>query len=144
MAEVFRPTYYVDPQTGKRVGAKTPGAVRKKSPTWWIRYYDPAGQRHKVKGYPDKRATETRAAELERRAIRLDAGIVDPTEQHARVPLAQHAEDFKRYLAAKGNTAEYVAKLHFRLLAVLDACKFVRQLDFPAAPSRSRGAFRGL
>jgi hypothetical protein len=60
MAEIFRPVYHVDPATGKRVKASSPGAVRKKSPTWWIRYYTPDGKRHKVKGYRDKRATESR------------------------------------------------------------------------------------
>ena len=49
MAEVFRPIYHVDPATGKRVNAGFPGAVRKKSPTWWIRYYT-QGKRPKVKG----------------------------------------------------------------------------------------------
>ena len=48
MAEVFRPVYHVDPSTAKRVNASWPGAVRKKSPTWWIRYYTPDGKRHKV------------------------------------------------------------------------------------------------
>jgi integrase len=126
MAEIFRPKYHVDPATGKRVKASFPGAIRKKSPTWWIRYYTPDCQRHKVKGYSDKKATENKAAELERRGIRLDAGIVDASDVHAKTPLAEHAEDFRRYLAAKGNTEEYVAKMLFRLTAVLDACRFVK------------------
>lgn len=134
MAEVFRPAYYVDRTTGKRVPSKTPGAIRKKSPTWWIRYYTPDGQRHKVKGYRDKKATETKAAALERRGIRLDAGIVDPTEQHARTPLPQHANDYRRYLHAKGNTRAYVDKTLSRLQAVLDGCRFVRIGD--VQPSR--------
>src|ERR1019366_55284 len=129
MAEIFRPAYHVDPATAKRVNASFPGAVRKKSPTWWIRYYTPDGKRHKVKGYPDKKATEAKAAVLERRGIRLDAGIVDPTDIHAKTPLAEHAEDFRRYLAANGNTEEYVAKMLFRLTAVLDGCRFVKVAD---------------
>src|SRR5438445_5464215 len=96
MAEIFRPVYHVDPATGKRVNAGTPGAVRRKSKTWHIRYYTPDGERHKVRGYADKKATETRAAELERRALRVDAGLVDPAEEHAKRPLAEHAEDFIR------------------------------------------------
>jgi integrase len=122
MAEVFRPTYTVtDPKTGKR--------KKKKSRTWHIRYYTPDGQRHRVKGYRDKKATETKAAELERRGIRLDAGIVDPTEEHAKKPLADHAEDFRRYLAAKGNTEDYVKLASFRLTAILDRCSFVKIAD---------------
>src|SRR5262245_12085229 len=123
MAEVFRPTYYVNPATGKCVAKSFPGAVKRKSKTWWIRYYTPDGVRHKAKGFRDKKATENRAAELERRGIRLDAGMVDPAEEHARRPLAEHAEDFRRYLAAKGNTGDYVAKLLYRLGAVLDGCR---------------------
>ena len=69
MAEVFRPIYTAhDPRTG--------GRIRKKSPTWWIRYYTPDGYRHKVKGYRDKKATEAMAAELERRGIRQDAAHI--------------------------------------------------------------------
>lgn len=126
MAEVFRPAYYVDRDTGKRVSASHPGAIRKKSPTWWIRFRAPDGKRHKVKGYRDKKATENRAAELERRALRIDAGLVDPAEEHARKPLAEHTEDFRRCLTAKGNTSEYVGKMLFRLTAVLDGCGFVK------------------
>lgn len=119
MAEIFRPVYTAtDPKTGQK--------VRKKSPRWWIRYYTPDGVRHKVKGYGDKKATETLAAELERRGLREAAGLVDPAEEHAKRPLAEHAEDFRRYLTAKGNTADYVAKMLFRLTAVLDGCRFVR------------------
>lgn len=126
MAYIFRPSYTTtDPKTGKK--------TRKYSRTWWIRYYTPDGARHRVKGYRDKKATEAKAAELERRGIRLDAGMVDPTDQHAKTPLAEHAEDFRRYLAAKGNTPEYVKKTLFRLLAVLDHCRFIKVGDVQAS-----------
>jgi site-specific recombinase XerC len=133
VASVFRPTYYLDERTGKRCKANTPGAVKRKSKTWWCRYYLPTGERKKVKLYTDRKASETRAAELERRGARLDAGFADPLDEHAKRPLAEHAEDFRRYLAAKGNTAEYVAKLAFRLTAVLDACRFVRTVDLQSS-----------
>src|SRR5688572_25665008 len=102
MAEVYRPTYTVlNPKTGKR--------VKKKSRTWHIRYYTPDGQRHRVKGYTDRKATEAKAAQLERRGIRLEAGLADPLDEHAAKPLIKHAEDYRRFLSAKGNTEEYVA-----------------------------------
>jgi site-specific recombinase XerD len=129
MAEVFRPTYYVDPRTGKRCTNSTPCAVKRKSKTWHARYYLPSGERKKVKLYTDRKASETRAAELERRGERLDAGFADPLDEHAKRPLAEHAEDFRRYLCAKGNTAEYVAKLLYRLTAVLDGCRFIKVGD---------------
>src|SRR6266571_3846143 len=106
MAEVFRPVYSViDSKTGKR--------VKRKSRTYHVRYYTPDGERCRVKGYRDKKATETLGAELERKAIRQDAGMSDPTDEHAKRPLAEHAEDFRRYLVAKGNTAPYVSLVVF-------------------------------
>jgi integrase len=125
----FRPCYYVDSKTGKRVKKGSAGAVFRRSKTYWVRYYLPDGTRPKVKGYRDRKATEALAAELERRGIRVAAGLVDPAEEHARTPLAEHAEDFRRYLAAKGNTPEYVAKILFRLTAVLDDCQFIKIAD---------------
>src|SRR5262245_11980420 len=102
MAEVFRPAYTrTDPETGKK--------MKVRSRTWHARYYTPSGERVRVKGYRDKKATEAMAAELERRAARLAAGLADPMDEHAKKPLPEHAEDFRRYLAAKGNTADYVA-----------------------------------
>jgi integrase len=133
MAEIFRPVYHIDPATSKRVNASFPGAVRKKSPTWWIRYYTPDGKRHKVKGYRDKKATETKAAELERRGIRVDAGLVDASDVHAKTALAEHAEDFRRYLAAKGNTADYVALTLARLTSILDGCGFFKIADLQSS-----------
>src|SRR5580765_2250118 len=101
MAEVYRPTYtFTDPKSGKR--------TKGKSRTWHIRYYTPDGQRHRVKGYRDKKATETLAAELERRGIRQDAGLVDPAEEHAKKPLAEHLADYRHYLEARADTGKHV------------------------------------
>lgn len=136
MAEVYRPTYTVtDAVTGKR--------VKRKSRTYHVRYYTPDGQRHRVTGYRDRKATEALAAELERRGIRQDAGLADPTDEYAKRPLAEHADDFRRYLAAKGNTEEYVAKILFRLIAILDGCRFVRIVDVqPSALVEFLGTLR--
>lgn len=122
MAQVYRPTY-TDPRTGER----------KRSKTWHIRYYTPDGVRHHRKGFRDKRATENLAAELERKGIHEAAGMIDPTHEHAKKPLAEHAEDFRRYLTAKGNTPDYVTLVLFRLKAVLDGCRFVRVADVQAS-----------
>ena len=154
MAEVFRPPYTkaFPPEVkilklgkkkgkpvaliawpdGKREVVRTNRAGTRMvclSKTWHIRYYLPSGERKKVKGFRDKKATEVKAAELERRAARLAAGLVDPAEEHAKRPLAEHAEDYRRYLAAKGNTADYVAKTFGRLMACLTGCRFVTIAD---------------
>src|SRR5262245_20393563 len=96
------------------------------SQTWRIRYYSPDGERHEVKGYKDKKATETKAAELERRAIRIDAGLVDPLDVHSKRPLAEHLADYRAYLADKGNTPAHVELTFSRVQACLDYCRFDR------------------
>ena len=127
MAEIYRPAYTeTDPETGKR--------VKRKSSRWHVRYYLPDGTRKRVKGYTDKKATEALAANLERRAAREAEGIIDATDAHAKRPLAEHAEDYRRYLAAKGNTARHVVKTVARLLRCLDRCRFVKTGD--VQPSR--------
>lgn len=141
MAEIFRPTYTVtDPQTGKK--------QKRKSRTWWIRYYKPDGSRPKVKGFKDRKATATLAAELEKKAERLASGFTDRFEEDAKRPLREHAEDYRRFLAAKGNTARHVTKTMARVLACLDGCQFIKApdvqasavLDFLASLRQSKGA----
>ena len=69
MAQVYRPTYsYTEPKTGKK--------VKRLSRRWHIRFYSPDGQRHHVKGYRDRKATEALATELEKRGLtaRVDTG----------------------------------------------------------------------
>jgi integrase len=129
VAQILKGRYYVDPATGKRVKKSFPGARQRKSTVWWIRYYTPDGRRLWAKGFKDRKATEALAVELERRGQREAAGIADPADEHAKRPLAAHVADFRRYLAAKGNTALYVKLALFRLNALLDGCGFVRMSD---------------
>ncbi len=49
------------------------------------------------------------------------------------MPLAEHAEDFRRYLAAKRNTSDYVALTFARLTAILDGCRFTKIGDVQAS-----------
>src|SRR5262245_56611185 len=100
MAQVFLPSYYVD-AVGKRCKRESPGAVRKRSKTWHIRYYTPDGKRHCKEGYTDKKATEIYAAELERRGICVDAGALDVSDEHSKTPLAEHLDNYARYLRDK-------------------------------------------
>jgi integrase len=126
MAEVFRPSYFIDPVSGKRVKADFPGAVRRKSKTWHIRYYLPNGERQRIKGYRDKKASENKGAELARRGMRIDGGLIDPTDEHARRPLAEHLAEYIADLEAKGCVVGHTAKTEARINAILDGCQVVR------------------
>ncbi len=124
MAEIFRPAYSVtDPETGKK--------HKRKSRRWWIRYYSADGVRHKVKGYRDRKATEVLAGELEKKSDRLDAGMGDPFEEHAKRPLLEHLADYVRDLRAGGRVAGHVAKTEARIKTILAGCgfAFIRDLN---------------
>ena len=60
--------------------------------------------------------------------IGVDAGLGDPADVHAKRPLAEHAEDFRRYLAAQAKPpADYVALTFAQSwTAVLDGCRFTK------------------
>jgi hypothetical protein len=102
------------------------------SRTWWIRLYLPDGTRPKFKGYRDRKATENEAAELERRAIRIHAGLIDPMDVHAKTPLREHLADYIRDLNAKGRCDEHVNKTEARIKTIIDGCGFVFARDLNA------------
>jgi integrase len=122
MAQVYRPVYtHTDPVTGKK--------SKRKSKTWHVRYWTPAGERVRVKGYRDRRATEALAVNLERREARLAEGLADPMDEHAKKPLADHLADYIGYQRAKGNTGDHVALTEARIRACLDGCRFIKISD---------------
>jgi integrase len=107
---------------GKRVTRDTPDAVRveSRSPTWWGRYTDGAGVAHQVRLSRSKETARRMLAKLAGDAQLASVGITDPFAEHRARPLADHAEDFVRHLAAKGDAPEYVRRVRQRCLAVLE------------------------
>ncbi len=93
-------------------------------------YFDLHGKR--IKGFPDLKATEQYAAEMERKASRVRAGFIDPAEEHARRPLAEHLKDYTAALEAKGDTEKHVRDTVARCVALFTGCGFVFPLDADA------------
>jgi integrase len=122
MANIFRRTYT---HTDSRTGKKQTKIVRK----WYIDYRDANGVVQRVPGYTDKQATVQLAADLERRAARQQAGLVDPCADHARRPLTEHLDDYRRALESRGNDASYIAQTVAHCLAVFQAVGAVRPVD---------------
>jgi hypothetical protein len=108
----------------RKVPKGTPGAkkVKKKSTKWYGRT---PGSTKPMPLSANKVAAQQLLAELVRKAELGRAGIIDPFEEHRKRPLADHLEDYCRYLEAEGNCPEYVAKTYARVQAVLDGCRFV-------------------
>ncbi len=94
-------------------------------------YFDIAGKR--VKSFSDLKAAEQHAAESERKTERKKVGLIDPAEEHARRPLAEHLKDYAAHLAAKGDVPLHVRNVVAKITALCSGCKFVFPLDADAA-----------
>jgi integrase len=107
----------------RKVMAGTPGAkkVKKKSSKWYGRV---PGSPRPVPLSTNKTAAQQMLAELVRKAELGRVGIVDPFEAHRKRPLAEHLQDYRRELEARGNAPRYVALVVSRLEALLDGCGF--------------------
>jgi integrase len=108
---------------GKRVTKSTPGAVRNvtESPTWWGKYTDAQGREHKKRLSEKKEIARRMLAKLSGDSQLAGAGIEDRFAEHRTRPLAEHAADFGRYLAAKGNSTDHVTRTVARCRKILDS-----------------------
>jgi integrase len=90
---------------------------------WTARYKDAGGKWRSRKGYASKAETERLARHLEDEASKVRAGLVDPRAQSRREaelrPVADHVEDYRRALLAKGDTARHAAHTAGALRRVL-------------------------
>ena len=111
---------------GERVTKGTPGAVKEESVSakWYGRYTAPNGKQVRVPLSESKETSRRMLAKLTGDAELAGVGIVDPFAEHPARPLAEHLEDFGRYLFAKGNVPEHVHKTMAQCQAILDGCKF--------------------
>ena len=122
MASIFRPTYR-DKKTGRT----------RKLRRWYVKYKDADGIVRRVKGHTDREATKQLAARLERDAARRQEGMIDPCVESHRKPLAEHLDDYRRCLLAKGDTEKHAGQTARYAAAVLDGCRFVFIPDLSAS-----------
>ncbi len=107
---------WTDRKTGRKRKAPLNEAGDKivvQSEHYLIQYYDETGERREVNSRtPDRDAAEQLASRLETEAMLRQRGIVDATQERfaaqGKRPLAEHLDEFKQHLAAKGRTANHV------------------------------------
>ena len=136
MARIFKQQYTVKEQDG--------GKRTQKSRKWYVEFRDGQGIRRRVPGYTDKQATQQLASELERKAAREQAGLVDRFEEHRKRPLEQHVDDWAAALVGKGSGARQVRLVTSRARTAISKCKFRvwnghlggRRVAFPGEPPR--------
>ena len=133
---------------------------RCKSPTWWIEFRDHLDIRRRVRGFTDKRATETverkvhelvhaRASgttpshDLRRWCRTLPPrlrkslakwGVIDSRSVAALRPLIEHFEAWRKHLRAKGTSAAQQKQVTGRAARTFKACRMNTLADIAARP----------
>ena len=128
MANLYKkPVTVTDPKTGNRIKAK--------SKKWWGRYRTADGSEKRVPLAADKTAAQAMLHDLVTKAERRAAGKIDPFEDHASRPLADHADDFEEHQRSKGNSNQHVGEVATKVRKIVAGCKwtFLRDISASAA-----------
>jgi hypothetical protein len=102
MASLHRRTFSkTDPITGEK--------TTHKYPCWYGRYKAHGTGKWKwVKLFTDRAASQTRLNEIAKREERMEAGVIEKSDDHLRTALAEHLAAYRRHLEAAGDVAEHV------------------------------------
>jgi integrase len=119
---------------GKLVTKDTPDAVKivRRTKKWYARY-SVQGKKMRVPLSENKEVARTMLAKLVHDSQLAKLGIRDPFARHRDRPLEEHLEEFRLYLAAKGNDVSYVARTVSCCHAILQACQFRYAADLQAS-----------
>lgn len=105
-------------------------SLRKKGKVWYVRVRDECGRQREVKAGPDKSVANQMKRDLESKAQRIKAGVLDPREADCldaeRIPIAQHVSEYIGNLEAKGMSALHVENVRKRLDWFLEETKAAR------------------
>ena len=117
MASLYKkPVVKKDPKTGQR--------IKTKSSKWWGRFKDAAGIEKRVPLATDKAAADAMLKQHITREERKAAGITDPFEDHAKRPLVDHVEEYRRHLSAKEDADTHVRQTASYIKKILEGCSF--------------------
>jgi integrase len=117
MASLYRkPITITDTATGRK--------TKSKSKKWWGQYKDAHGRLKRTPLTVDKMAAQAMLHQIVQRIEREKAGLIDPTEEQRKRPLAEHLHEFEGYLRNKGVSDKQVAENRAKLQKVLAARKW--------------------
>jgi integrase/recombinase XerD len=126
MASLYKkPVMVTDPATGEKVK----GSSRK----WWGQFKDARGRLKRVPLAIDKQAAQAMLNQIVKRVEREKAGLIDPTEEQRKRPLAEHVREFESYLHNKGVTPKQAAETMSKLKKMVAARKWKMIGDISAS-----------
>jgi hypothetical protein len=86
---------------------------------------------HRIPLCTDKTAAQAKLNALIRKSERADAGLPD-YDECLKQPIGRHLDDYRRRLASKNNTADYVELTMARVAAAMAGCNFRTLADLDA------------
>ena len=98
--------------------------VRMLSRKWYASFSKAEGGPESIPLFTDEVASQQKLAELVRKRQRQKTDLADPFESHRERPIADHLDDYQRFMAAEGNCVEHVAKTAAQIRAIIDGCGF--------------------
>jgi integrase len=117
MACIYKkPILLRDARTGRR--------IKTKSKKWWGRFRDVNDREKRVPLAIDRTAAQAMLNEHVRRVEREKVGLIEPTDEHRKRPIAHHVADYDKYLKSKANAPRYIALAVGRVKTLLAACRF--------------------
>jgi integrase len=135
MGDVFKSvTIVYRTADGRRCKRGEPSATpaRVESRNWYGRYKDGDGRTRTVALCRDKGKSREMLDKLRTDGAMARVGLVNPhAEQEART-LAEHVEDYRRALLAKGDTGRHADQQADRIGRVVEGCRFKRIGDITA------------
>lgn len=112
----------------------TQNGKTKKSRKWYGQYRDAAGKLRRVALSTDKQAAQSMLRDLERKAERQKAGLIDEHAETRQLSVEGFVTDYLDYMRLKGNGERHVADTRRLLLKSVDACGFELLSDFKPGP----------
>lgn len=99
-------------------------------PHWYIAYQSARGRKHK-KGYTDKEASVALGQRLEREAARRREGLTSEFDDHAKVPIEKHLDDYMTAKPKGSLSPLYVQQFRTRIDRVIKGtgCRRLHELD---------------
>jgi Phage integrase, N-terminal SAM-like domain len=116
-------------------------SFRKHGKLWYFRYIDASGKQIERKGHWDKKTAQAMARVAEDEAAKVRTGMIDSDElayrSHEAKPLADHLNDWHRYILAKGKTLRHADQYRERAGKLVAMVKGKSLNDVEAGRSRS-------
>jgi len=125
MANLYKPKY-------KQVKTKTGEVTVRKAKKWYARYRDETGTMRREALARDKRVAQGMLEKILKRIEQAKAGMIDPLEEQAFRPFAEHLDDYRKHMKQKDDSPRHIRDTCVKIKKIAKAAKWRRVADILA------------